>query len=439
MLFGTSGIRGLYGTEITEKLALDLGKVFASTDVCIGRDTRQTGLSLYASSTKGVLSRGKNVFNLNIVPTPTVALATLKHSAKGLMITASHNPPEYNGFKLIEDGHEISKKREKEIEGIFDRGVKESNSEEQGSVFSDDFIIDDHKNQIISLVDAPLIQKKKPKIVLDCNGAASVITPFLLRQLGCKVISLNSELSSFNRPSEPNSENLHSLRKLVPKIGADLGIAHDGDGDRTIAVDESGNILPLDIQLAIMVDHELENNKNKKIISTMESSLALKDTIENAGGKMTLTPVGSTYVAESLELENALFGGEPCGEYIYSKGVHVPDGPLAAAKLIEILINKGPFGKLVKNYKINPIAREKFKTENKYIVIEAVKKDLTIDGELSEDDGVRIDEEDGWFMIRASGTEPIVRLTMEYVDKKKLDNRKEDLSKLIKDKIKETT
>jgi len=435
MLFGTSGIRGIYGSEITEDLAKKIASIFADGILCIGRDTRESGKPLSESVVRGANGAGQDAIQLGILPTPSVAFATMKHNAKGIMVTASHNPPEYNGLKLIEDGHEISKKREQEIERWVEEGKFPDNG--SGSLFHDDFILDDHKLQIKSLVDGAIIRKKKPKVLVDCNGAASVITPYLLEELGCQVISLNSEIGPFNRPSEPNEWNLSALRSLVPKLGADLGLAHDGDGDRVIAVDEKGSMMPLDVQLAIMVQSELEENRNKKIISTMESSLMLRESVEKSGGKLSITPVGSTYVAERLETENALFGGEPCGEYIYSKGVHVPDGPLAAAKLVYILAKKGHLSKLARPYKANPMAREKFKAKDKYAVVESVKSDLSIEGEANESDGIRIDEDDGWLMVRASGTEPIVRLTMEYRDKKKLDERKKQLSDLIKRKIKD--
>lgn len=437
MLFGTSGIRGLYGSDITEELALRVANAFADADVAIGRDTRKTGQSLSEAATAGVLSRGRDVINLGIVPTPTLALATLKHSCNGIMITASHNPPEYNGLKLIAKGREISKTREKKIEAAFEKGIYQRNN--AGSLIHDSTIIKDHKDMICSLVDYKAIEKRKPKIVIDCNGAGSAITPSLLSDLGCEVISLNSEIGPFNRPSEPNDENLTTLKALVPRMGADFGLAHDGDGDRTVAVDGQGTVLPLDVQLAIMSQTELRKSKNKKIVTTMEASLAVRETVEKEGGTITITPVGSTYVAEKLETENAIFGGEPCGEYIYEKGVHVPDGPLAAAKLVEMFVHQGRFSKLIKAFKTNPMAREKFKIDKKYEVVEAIKEEINIQGEVCEEDGIRIDEEDGWFLVRASGTEPIVRLTMEYKDRKKLDKRKDELSKLINKKIKENS
>jgi phosphoglucosamine mutase len=437
MLFGTSGIRGLYGTEITESLAKKVAYAFADSDIAIGRDTRDTGPSLQKAATDGAFSRGKNVIELGIVPTPSVALATKKHACNGIMITASHNPEQYNGLKLIEDGHEISKQREKQIEAEYAQDVQKQ--EKIGSVFFDNDILNDHKELVTSLVDNHMIEKKKPKIIIDCNGAGAAITPSLLSDLGCEIISINSELGSFNRPSEPNEKNLSTLRSLVPALSADLGLAHDGDGDRTIAVDELGNMIPFDIQLALMIQHELQNSKNKKIISTIEASLAIRETVESAGGKAIITPVGSTYVASKLETENAIFGGEPCGEYIYADGVHVPDGPLGAAKLVEILAKVGKFSKLTKNYKTNPMLRDRFDTKNKYKVVDQIKSEISMEGKISDEDGIRVDEADGWFLIRASGTEPIVRLTMEYQDKNKLEKRKDELSKLINGKIKESS
>ncbi len=194
--------------------------------------------------------------------------------------------------------------------------------------------------------------------------------------------------------------------------------------------------MPLDAQLAIMIEHELEmgGSKNRKIVSTVESSLAIRDVVERAGGKITVTPVGSTFVGDALEESGALFGGEPCGEYIYRDGVHVPDAILAAAKFAEIFCKKGAFSKLKAHYPQNPMAREKFQAKDKRKAMEGIVaqvRSLGMDGIVRADDGIRIDEPDGWFLIRASGTEPIVRLTMEYKTEARLQERKKELAAII--------
>jgi len=437
MLFGTSGIRGVYGREVTEGLAMRVANIFADRDVVVARDTRQTGMPLSEAVLAGALARGRTAIQLGIVPTPTLALATRKYSCNGIMLTASHNPPEYNGLKLFSEGREISRAREKEIEGAYPGKFQLVQWDKAGKSRDDKGMIFEHMALVSSLVDTAAIKKRRPKVVIDCNGAGGAMTPNLLKDLGCEVTVLNGGLSGFGRPSEPNEKNLAELAALVPKIGADLGLAHDGDADRTIAVDEKGRVLPLDIQLAIMCQHELRKSKNKKIVSTMEASLAVREAVESGGGSITITPVGSLYVMEELEKQGAMFGGEPCGEYIYEKGVHVPDGPLAAAKMVEIFVQDGKLSALANKFKTNPMAREKFSAKKKYEVVDAVKKEIQVEGERSEEDGVRVDEDDGWFLIRASGTEPFVRLTMEYKSKEKLGKRKEELSALIKGRIRQ--
>jgi phosphoglucosamine mutase len=207
-------------------------------------------------------------------------------------------------------------------------------------------------------------------------------------------------------------------------------------------MDERGEALPLDAQLAMMIEHELENperkTRNRGIISTVEASLTIRGVVENAGGKLDITPVGSTYVGDALEEKGACFGGEPCGEYIYQDGVHVPDAVLAAAKFAGIFCVKGPFSKLKTRYPQHFMVREKFPAKDKHAAMERVMglvRGLGIDGKLETGDGVRVDEGDGWFLIRASGTEPVVRLTMEYKTKERLGMRKKGIAGLIRKSI----
>lgn len=434
-MFGTSGIRELYGKGVTEELALRVANVFAENDVAIGRDTRRTGPALMHAAIAGIVAKGKNAIDLGIVPTPTVALATKKHNSYGIMLTASHNPEEYNGLKFIADGIEISRAWEKKIEKAYSEGTKKVEWDKVGKVKNDKGIILNHIEFIKKLIDADAITKKKPKVVIDCNGAGAAMSPVMLKQLGCEVVSINDEMEGFARASEPCEANLSLLSETVRKENADLGIAHDGDADRAVAVDENGKILPLDAQLAMMSEHEMSKSNNKKIISTMEASLMIRETVEKVGGEVLITPVGSLYVAEALDEKNALFGGEPCGEYIFKDGLRVPDGPLTAAKLVEIFVENGKLSELGGKYRSYPMSRQKFKCEKKFEVVEEVKKEIKTEGKVNEEDGIRVDEDDGWFLIRASGTEPIVRLTMEYKDKDKLESKKKELEELIKRKI----
>jgi phosphoglucosamine mutase len=432
-MFGTSGIRGIYGTDVTEGLALKIANIFATSPLAVGRDIRESGLPLLQAVSAGAVSAGADVMDMGIVPTPTVALA----GGRGIMITASHNPPEYNGLKLIENAKEIGKALETEIVAAYRESTFRMGSK-PGRVSRDTGIIGRHKELISGMVDTQAIARKKPKVVVDCNGAAAVISPSLLTDLGCRVVGINCSLEKFARPSEPNEENLPHLGGIVKSSGADFAIAHDGDGDRCVVFDETGTMLPLDVQLAIMMEHELASSKDKKVVSTVEASLTIREVVEKAGGSIAITPVGSTFVAEELERSGALFGGEPCGEYVYSKGVHVPDAILAAAKFAEIFCVSGPFSRQKAHYPQNFMARERFKTKDRQAVMERIGKGveaMDVEGQRRTDDGVRLDEEDGWFLIRASGTEPIIRLTMEYKTKERLEKKQRELTEFIRHRL----
>ncbi len=433
-MFGTSGIRGVYGRDITPALAAEVASLFASGRLAVGRDIRESGPALFDAVVRGASAAGVEVLDLGIVPTPTVALATRAHGCRGIMLTASHNPPEYNGLKLIENAKEIGKALEADITARF--GGRMRIPAEKARVIHDPGIVPAHIALAKSMVDSTAISRKAPKVVVDCNGAASALTPYLLSDLGCRVVSVNSSPHCFNRPSEPSPKNLAYLGGFVREAGADFAIAHDGDGDRCALMDERGEMLPLDAQLSIMMEHELEIAGGGRVVTTVESSLAVREAAARAGGEAIITPVGSTFVGDALEESGALFGGEPCGEYIYSNGVHVPDAVLAAAKFAEIFCTKGPFSKLKTRYPQNPMARERFPAKDRKESMERILekvRGLGIGGAIRDDDGIRLDEEGGWFLIRASGTEPIIRLTMEYRDEKALEKRKALLAGIIRE------
>ncbi len=416
-MFGTSGIRGIYGKDITPELALKVANAFAESDVSIGRDTRESGVPLAFAAMSGVLSSGNNGIGLGIVPTPLVAFATMKFGCGGIVVTASHNPAEYNGLKFMRKGREISRAEEKRVLERHGKGMEYGAEPGERRVEN---VIPDYMELVKKNVDAKLIAKKKPKVVVDCNGAGAVVTPYLLRELGCGVVSLNCETRGFNRPSEPNKENLSWLSSAVRACGADFGIAHDGDADRCAIVDERGELLNADVQLALMIEEELARKKGN-VISSVESSLIVKETVERNGGEFVLTPVGSVHVSEEMEKSGAVFGGEPAGEYIFRGGVLVPDGVMAAAKYVELYCSKGKLSALAGRFKTNEMAREKFRTSDRANAMEKIMGTLKLEGKRETGDGIRIDGEGYWVLVRPSGTESIIRLTAEAKTKELLD------------------
>ncbi|MEM4272353.1 MAG: phosphoglucosamine mutase, partial [Candidatus Bilamarchaeaceae archaeon] len=419
-MFGTSGIRGLYGSEITPELALRIGNAFAYSTITVGRDTRETGELLANAVLSGAMGAGNDAICCGIVPTPVLAFATLKHRANGIMVTASHNPPEYNGLKLISKGKEIGKEEEKKVLANYEKGISLSPWDKTGALLKDEAIIGDYMEFILPLVDAESIRACAPKVVVDCNGAARFATPRFLEGLGCKVIAMNTQPRGFARPSEPSAKNIEGLCAKVKAEKADFGIAHDGDGDRISLVDERGYVINMDVQLSLMILNELEQKKGK-VVSTVESSLIVKDAVAQGGGELLITPVGSTYVGDKLEETGAVFGGEPAGEYVYPKGVHVPDAILAAAKFAEMFARKGKFSSLSAPFRPFPMVREKYKTPDKKKAMEKIRAGMDFEGKLNEVDGLRIDAEDYWLLIRPSGTEHIIRLTLEAKEQKKLE------------------
>ena len=427
-MLGTSGIRGPYGTEITPELVMKIANAFADGEVAVGRDTRESGAVLERAALSGISAAGKDALVLGKVPTPAVAFATVEGRCNGLMITASHNPPGDNGMKFIRRGREMANK---DVEGMLERYEKGMEyASEPGDVFHRD-IYPEYLAFLKGQVDGKGIGEKKPKVVVDANGAAFRATPHLLRELGCRVISLNCEGRGMNRPSEPSVKNLGAVCGAVKALGADFGIAHDGDGDRCIVVDEEGEVLNPDVQLALMIGEELRG-KTGKVVSTVESSLLIKETVEKEGGEFVLTPVGSTHVGRVLEEEKAVFGGEPAGEYVYANGVHVPDGVLAAAKFAEIFAGRGKFGALASSFKPNPMVREKFPTKDRGKAMERIMGELSLEGKMSEMDGIRIDGDGYWVLVRPSGTESIIRLTAEARDNGLLEKVSGEVREAIK-------
>ena len=427
-MFGTSGIRGIYGKDVTCELARQVGNAAAKqctqNKLIVSQDTRSTSPILTASLASGAMFGGVDVLDIGIAPTPLLAYVTYKNKCSGAMITASHNPPEYNGIKLFSNGMEYKKAQEAKVVRLVAAGETGVSWDKTGKIKKENLSAE-YISFLLFLVDSALIKKRKLRVLVDAgNAAAYSLAPAMFSAAGCEVISINCDQpGNFVRDLEPKKETLGRAAKLVVEKNCDFGIAFDGDGDRAIAIDEKGNVLPLDVQLSIFCSYFLSNTKNGKIITTVEASLCVRETVEKLGGHLLITPVGSQHVAEEVLKQNACFGGEPCGEYVFPSSIPCADGIFSALMVAQIYCKQGKLSDLASKVKTYSMERRKYKCDNKkkQQIMSALSKEFSFDATLSKIDGLRYDFSDGWLLIRPSGTEPAIRLTCEFREKEKLD------------------
>jgi phosphoglucosamine mutase len=392
MLFGSSGIRRRFDHTLADT-ALKIGSALASgsPDIIVGMDTRTTSPLLAHLVIAGILATGGTVRNAGIVPTPTVAFST-RTARAGCMITASHNPEEYNGLKLFnKDGSSFTRVQQAEMETLL-KSRYWADWKNQGHEDAFDAITP-HKNAILDRVKI----KEGSSAILDCgNGAGCLLTPSLLTEAGVKTTSINCNPSgNFARPSEPLKEHVQYLGDMVRKSGAMCSIVHDGDADRMMAFDNKGRYISGD-HLLVLFARYIEA---KRVVTTSDASMIIEDYAE-----VRRTPVGDAYVSEEL-LTWGDFGGEPSGAWIFPKISCCPDGPFAAALLCE-MSSEWDIAKEIDGIPTCHLLRESFACKNAQDI-------LTTLGASSPTDGIRIADDDGWYLIRASGTEPKIRITAE--------------------------
>lgn len=428
-LFGTSGIRGKIGSDISLEVAVEIGMAIATytggkgSKIVLGYDSRTSNVMIENAVTAGLLQCGCHVLKMGMAPTPLVGYATMKLEANaGVMITASHNPPEYNGIKLWNpDGMAYRQEQERFIEEIIHKkSFKTVSWEDIGKVEEVNYVVSEYIKDILDHVDI----KPGIKVVVDCaNGAASYLSPIILRKAGCSVVAINSQPDGFfpGRLPEPSQKNLHELMKVVKATGADIGIAHDGDADRMIAIDEKGRMADFDKLLAI-VSREIGGT----VVTTVDASLCTDKCMDEVGGHVIRTKVGDVHVAEAIEGNNATFGGEPSGTWLHPNFCMCPDGILSALRVIELVQKYGSLSKQLDAVPSYPTIRDRVNCENfqKEPIMEKVEEELHI---LLDDvvdvnriDGVRITLDDGsWVLIRPSGTESFIRITLEATSNEK--------------------
>lgn len=426
MMFGTSGVRGQFGEEITPELAIKLGRAVAQTDIStavIGRDSRTTGPILSDAVTVGLRERGIDVVNIGQVATPTLARSVRWYDGDvGIMITGSHNPPTDNGIKLWNpSGMAFTETQQKQVTTLFETSSDLDNTlswQTVGTSTSHKDASQRHLNQLINeseQINADL------SVVVDIGNGMGGVTVKALQAIGCSVQTLNAVPDGHfpGRAPEPTPESCSTLQEFVAVTEADLGIAHDGDADRMLAVDDEGQFITGDQLLALFAQESV--GVGDKIAVPINTSLVVDDIVAEQGGTIERTKVGDVYVAEQVDQPGYVFGGEPSGSWIWPDYTLCPDGPLAAIKLAHMVSKRGPFSSLVERLPDYPILRDSYEVEQKAAVMNKVRDNLEGYSEVNTTDGVRVDTDEGWFLIRPSGTEQVIRLTVQGRSKEKTD------------------
>jgi len=391
-------------------LAVRLGQAVGSgyASVVIGHDTRTTGPMLQAAVQAGLLSVGCEVWDVGLVPTPTLALEAAQ-AACGVMVTASHNPPADNGFKLWNpDGRAFDTSQMEAIEAALDRHEPPLvRWDRVGRPHPRPGAIERHLQRLLTKFPPSSLT-----VVVDCgSGAASHVTPNLLARLGCEVHTLHCHPDGRfpGRAPEPTGEALGLLSATVKRRKADLGIAHDGDADRMVAVDGRGRVVPGDALLVLFAHHL----GAKKVVVPVDASWIVEDTLK---ATVIRTRVGDVFVAEELYRQHGEFGGEASGTWIFPAHSYCPDGIYAAATLVT-LAQEEPLAERVDRLPRYPLLRQNFSIgrQHRDTVIARLERLAEQLGakRISRIDGLQLEFDDGWALVRPSGTEPKVRVTLE--------------------------
>jgi phosphoglucosamine mutase len=427
-LFGSSGIRGLANVEITPALAQRLGAALATIHeggtVVVGRDARTTGEMLAAALASGIASCGAETKLVGLLPTPVIAWLTRELGADaGVAVTASHNPPEYNGLKVFNSrGMSLTGKEQGKVEAKM--GKEEFDLAPWDGVGSTEEL--DASWMYVDAVAEAIQLEKEWKVACDLFcGATSTVASAAFDAVGLKATMINAYPDGHfpaGNP-EPTAESLERLGKFMRASGAEVGFGFDGDGDRMMALDEKGSVLSPDRLLAAYAAYEVERNGGGVVVTNVGTSMCVEDMVEAAGGSVIRVRVGDAYVTEAMADRGAVFGGEPVGAWIHP-GVHMcPDGILSALKLLEALEARSQtLSEFVSDVPEYPIISSKLEcpSARKEPTMKALSKEYgkAFKGVKSVNrvDGVRLELEDGWTLIRASGTEPLIRITVEGRD-----------------------
>jgi phosphoglucosamine mutase len=441
-LFGTDGVRGIANEKLSPLLAYNLGRAGAhilselnqKPVIVVGKDTRISGDMLESAIISGICSVGADVIKVGIMPTPAVAYLTRYFKADaGVVISASHNPMEYNGIKFFnKDGFKLPDQLEDQIEALVNKPVRDIRSpigEDIGRVYIKDGIRPyvDFVKSIFKL------DLRDMKIAIDCaNGASCVTAPVALSQLGAKIYVINDKYDGCNINVECGSTHPEAISSFTKEVGADIGLSFDGDADRLIAVDENGELVDGDHIMAICGTY-LNNNgllRNSTVVSTIMSNMGLEASLKKAGVKMVRTKVGDRYVLEEMINNDYNLGGEQSGHIIFFDHNSTGDGLITAVNLLNVMIDEGkPLSELKKIMTVFPQLIINVKVKDKYKYNE--NKNIQSAVRKSEK---RLSDR-GRVVVRPSGTEPLIRIMVEGEDRQEANKVAAELAELIEKEL----
>jgi phosphomannomutase/phosphoglucomutase len=425
-LFGTNGVRGIVGRDLTPELILSIGEAFGTMRkgrIAVGRDTRTSGKTLINAITSGLLAVGCDVTDCGILPTPALQYLVKDQFDGGAIITASHNPPEYNGVKIIEsDGTEMGDEEILELEQrIFDHSYSTKSWNHVGQEIIAPNLIKDYITAISNLFpDKPGIGIT---VVVDPgSGPACSTTPHILTRMGCRVLTINGIMDGTfpGRLPEPSPDGLKGLAALVVSSGAAFGVAHDGDADRAVFIDENGQFVEENQEFALIADY-ICHRKKGVIVTPVSTSQIVEMVAKNNKSTIIYTPVGSIYVARTMRSliekgSSVIFGGEGNGGLIFPDHQFCRDGGMTAAMMVAILALRGQkLSRLLTQLPKRYMIKDKISAKGGEAILKALKSAYSHEI-IDETDGVKIFQGNSWALVRASGTEPLIRIIIDAED-----------------------
>lgn len=439
-LFGTNGIRGIFGQDLNlefiHDISLSIATYFKKGPILIGYDGRDSSPVIAKVISAAINSSGLDCNIAGLVPTPCLeyAIKSLEYSG-GIMITASHNPPQYNGIKPVaSDGVEISREDELIIEEIY-FNKKWISSESWGKTGTETRAKRAYYDGIMNHIDTASIISKKLKVALDLgNGAQTVTAPELCKELGCKVYSVNETIDGNfpGRGSEPTPQNLEALSRCVQENSCDFGVAFDGDGDRSLICDELGNVLTGDKSALLLSKFLLAKFPSSKIVTCLNSGSAIEEIAKQADSQVIRTKVGSVEVSRKMVPINALIGFEENGGFMFGRHNQVRDGAMTMCLVLNLLAKSGQkLSALTKELPPSFTTKDKVScTKEQSIRLIKTLKEQNPSADTTEGIKINIDSKN-WIMVRPSGTEPIVRIYAEASSQEKLDELMSKYMKIV--------